>query len=136
MSNLPTDHLRVARRKLRAARSLLANGLPEEAAADAYFAMLRAARAGLAERGHSPKTHQGTWGQFARFFVKTGLVDKHHYDSAQRAMELRDAADYWGEGADATEAQVTIRNAEAFVRDVGKATGLVGEEADGDSGVR
>lgn len=136
MSDLPTDHLRVARRKLRAARSLLADGLPEEAAADAYFAMLRAARAALVERGHSPKTHRGTWGQFARFFVKTGLVDKHHYDAAQRAMELRDAADYWGEGAEATEAQETILNAEAFVRDVGEAAGLIDEEADGDSGVR
>lgn len=131
MSDLAEIHLRVARRKLRAARSLLADGLPEEAAAEAYFAMLRTARAALAERGHFAKTHHGTWTLFARFFVKTGLVDKAQYDTAQRAMELRNAADYWGGGANTAEAQATISDATSFVQIVSEAAGLPDDESDG-----
>lgn len=131
MSELPQDHLCAARRKLRAARALLAEDLPEEAAADAYFAMLCAARAALAERGHFARTHRGTWTLLARFFVKTGLVDKAQYDAAQRALDLRNAADYWGGGASTAEARATIRDAESFVEQVGAAAGLSDDEAGG-----
>ena len=131
MSDLPQDHLRIARRKLRAARSLFADQLPEEAAGDAYFAMLYAARAALAERGQFAKTHHGAWVLFAQFFVKTGLVDKPQYDAAQRAMELRTAADYWGGGATTAEAQDTIRDAESFIEEVIKVAGLGDDPAGG-----
>src|SRR5213595_341774 len=111
MSELPQHHLRAARRKLRAARSLLADGLPEEAAAEAYFSMLSAARAALAKRGRFAKTHRGTWSLFAQFFVQPGLVEKAHYDAAQRAMELRVAADYMGGGASPEEARAALDDA-------------------------
>lgn len=123
------SQLRAARRKLRAARSLLADKLPEEAAGEAYFAMLCIARAALAARGHFAKTHRGTWTLFAQFFVKTVLVGKSQYDAAQRAMELRNAADYWGGGASSAEAKVTVSDAESFVRRVAEAAGLLDEEA-------
>ncbi|MDQ3587319.1 MAG: HEPN domain-containing protein [Actinomycetota bacterium] len=131
MSELAQGHLRSARRKLRAARSLLADELSEEAAAAAYFAMLSAARAALADRGQFAKTHNGTWKLFAQFFVKTDLVEKTQYDAAQRAMELRVAADYWGGGASAPEAQATISDAESFVQRVSEAAGLLDDDAGG-----
>jgi len=124
VSEPPPDHLGAAGRKLRAAHSLLADDLPEEAAASAYFAMLSAARAALADRGHFAKTHHGTWTLFAQFFVKTDLVDKSQYAAAQRAMELRVATDYWGGGATAAEAQATVSDAESFVQHVSEAAGL------------
>lgn len=124
MTQVPQDHLRAARRKLKAARALLGEGIPEDSAADAYFAMLAAARAALAERGHFAKTHHGTWSLFAQYFVRTGLVPKSHYDAAQRALELRNAADYWGGGANAQEARATLDDAESFVADVSAAAGL------------
>jgi uncharacterized protein (UPF0332 family) len=124
MSGASQDHLRAARRKVRAAQSLLVDGFSEDAAAEAYFAMLSAARAALAERGHFAKTHRGTWGMFARYFVRTGLVEKGQYDAAQRALELRTAADYASEGANLVEAEATIGDAESFITAVGRAAGL------------
>lgn len=124
MSSGAQDQLRTARRKLNAARTLLAGNLPEDAAAEAYFAILGAARAALAARDRFAKTHHGTWVLFADFFVKTGLVDKSHYDAAQRAMELRTAADYWDGGASVEEAQATISDAESFIDVIAETAGL------------
>jgi uncharacterized protein (UPF0332 family) len=124
MNERPRDHLRAAQRKLRAARVLLADDLPEEAAAEAYFAMHSAARGALVETGHFAKSHRGTWSMFAQYFVKTGLVDKADYRAAQRAIELRQAADYFGGGASPEEAEVTITDAEAFITRASAAAGL------------
>lgn len=67
-------------------------------------------------------------GPFSRFFVRTGLIPKSQFDAAQRALELRNAADYWGGGATEGEAQVTLADAELFVARVANVAGPPGDE--------
>lgn len=104
-----------AGRQLAAARSLLEAGIPENAAAAAYYAMLYAARAALSEEERNAKTHRGSWALFSESFVATGRVDKDLYDAAQTARELREASDYRAGGASDSEARRAVEAAERFL---------------------
>jgi len=107
-----------ARRHLAAARALLAGGIPENAAAAAYYAMLYAARAALSEEDRNAKTHRGVWALFSESFVVTGRVSKELYDAAQTARELREASDYRAAGATTEEAERAAKAAERFVAEI------------------
>lgn len=56
--------------------------------------MFYAARALLAAKGVSPKSHGGTLQKFAELFVKTGRLPAEMSSAFGAAMELREQADY------------------------------------------
>ena len=109
------EFLDVARRKLKAARVAFGAGLSQDAAGAAYYAMLNAARAALSEENLYAKTHRGVWTQFSATFVKTGRLDAHLAQRAEKAREAREEADYGVGGANAEEAETMIAHAEGFL---------------------
>lgn len=116
MSPRSNEYIEAAHRKLAAARLMLENGLTEEAAGAAYYAMLNAARAANSERDRHSKTHRGAWALFAELFVKTGEMPKELQDMAEAARQLREEADYGGGGADEDQARQAVVDAERFVQ--------------------
>jgi uncharacterized protein (UPF0332 family) len=65
--------LEQAHRTFRGARILFDEGLPDMAAAEAYYAMFHAATAALAELGQGYSKHSAVISAFGREFAKTGL---------------------------------------------------------------
>ncbi len=115
MSPRSEEFLDGARRKLKAARVVLEAGLPQDAAAAAYYAMLNAARAALSEEDLYAKTHRGVWAQFSSTFIRTGRLDAQLVARAERARKAREEADYGVAGASTEEAETMIAHAEDFV---------------------
>ncbi len=116
MSPRSAEYIEAANRKLEAARVMLRNGLPEDAAGAAYYAMLNAARAAASEEGRHSKTHHGAWVLFAELFVSTGRVPRDLQSAAEEARQLREQADYGAAGADEGQAREAVAGAERFVR--------------------
>jgi hypothetical protein len=69
-------HIEDARRTLRTARLVLADGDIRQAISLAYFIYLDAARAALISKGIAPQSHAGTNKLFGLHFIKTGLLPK------------------------------------------------------------
>lgn len=115
MSPRSQEFLDGARRKLEAARVVFDAGLPQDAAAAAYYAMLNAARAALSEEDLYAKTHRGVWALFSDTFIRTGRLDAALPTRAEEARKAREEADYGVGGADAREAETIIAHAEEFV---------------------
>jgi uncharacterized protein (UPF0332 family)/predicted nucleotidyltransferase len=69
-------HLADARRTLRTARLVLADGDLKSAISLAYFIYLDAARAALITKGIAPQSHGGTKTLFGLHFIKPGLLPK------------------------------------------------------------
>ena len=59
-----------------------------------YYAMFYAARALLAAKGVSPRSHGGTLQKFTELFVRTGILPTEMSSALGAAMELREQADY------------------------------------------
>lgn len=116
MSPRSDEYMGAAHRKLTAARVMLRNGLSEEAAGAAYYAMLNAARAANSEQNRHSKTHRGAWTLFAELFVRTGELPTELQDMAEGARQLREEADYGGGGADEDQAREAVADAERFVQ--------------------
>ena len=110
--------MRAAHEQLEAARTTLASGLGAPAVSDAYYAMLYAARAALSEEDHNARTHRGTWSLFRQLFVEGGSFDASLAGEAERARELREAADYDAASVAHDEAAATVEQAERFVEAV------------------
>jgi uncharacterized protein (UPF0332 family) len=83
-----------AQERLRASRASLDAGFPSSAVSAAYYAMLYAARAALSEEERNAKTHRGVWSLFSEVFVTSGRFERELFAAAQRAQDLREAADY------------------------------------------
>ncbi len=99
----------------------MANGSYPDAVSRAYYAMLYAARAALASRGISAKTHGGTLHRFGETFVVPGRVPEDLARIFGKAMFLRQRADYAATvrpGRD--DAETVLRDAERFVEAVRK----------------
>jgi uncharacterized protein (UPF0332 family) len=90
----PAHHLAKAERFLRAARTLLDAGLPEQAVSDAYYAAFHAASALLASAGLEAGTHEGLRRQLALHFVKDGPLPPHAARDLSRLLSDRLLADY------------------------------------------
>jgi uncharacterized protein (UPF0332 family) len=114
MSPRSTEFLEAARRRLKAA-SMVVEGDPSTALSAAYYAMLYAARAALSEHDIYAKTHRGTWHEFRRVFVDTGLFDRELAVSVQKIQPEREQADYDAWPAPAEEALRAIELAQAFL---------------------
>jgi uncharacterized protein (UPF0332 family) len=108
------EFLDAARRRLALARGGIDTD-PAAALSLAYYAMLYAARAALSERDTYAKTHAGTWHEFRRVFVETGLLDADLVAEAQKVQPEREQADYEAWLAPEDEAARVIELARTFL---------------------
>lgn len=86
--------LRRADQALRAANTLLAEGLLADSVSRAYYAMFHAATAILYHYGLKAKSHSSAISLFGEHIVKSGLVDKEVGKSLRRAFDMRQKSDY------------------------------------------
>lgn len=94
MSSRTQEFMTSAHERLAGARDCLKAKHVELAVSAAYYAMLYAARAALAERGEYAKTHQGVWTRFSNLFVLTSEIDRGLFKVATRAQDARKEGDY------------------------------------------
>lgn len=118
MSPRSEEFLQAARRHLAGARMLLDGGIPENAAGEAYFAMVNAARAALSERDKYSKTHSGLWFEFRQEFISTGEIGAELARAAELARDLREASDYRAGGASEEQAQRALAAADELLAEV------------------
>jgi len=83
-----------ARESIEAVRVEIGSGLYNHAVADAYYAMLHAARAALASIGLSFSSHGATQGAFGREFALPGILPAHLHRYLINAERARRAATY------------------------------------------
>lgn len=120
------DHIRALlqladERLTTAKRDLQANAY-RDAASRAYYAMFHAASALLNVMKLKFKAHKAAIGLFGEHVVKPGLVDEVYGRMFNKALDLRETADY-KVTATITQAQVqeAVGNAEKFVAKVKEA---------------
>jgi len=113
----PEAWLRRADSALREADALLDQGFIAASISRSYYAMFYAARALLASRGLSPKTHGGVLQKLGDLFVKPGLLPSEMTSAMGATMELREQADYEPESAaiNQTKAGEALSAARRFV---------------------
>lgn len=88
------DLMRAGEEALASARLLVEHRLWADAISRAYYAMVYATRALLAEKGHAPKTHRGAVQLFGREFVKPGTFSPETARILTSTMAFRERADY------------------------------------------
>jgi uncharacterized protein (UPF0332 family) len=109
------EFLAEARKALREAELLVAEGMTAGSVSRAYYAMLYAARAALSEKDRYAKTHRGTWALFRELFVEPREFDEELFAQAQRAQRIREEADYDAAGASQQDAEAMVEQASRFV---------------------
>jgi uncharacterized protein (UPF0332 family) len=102
------------RAALRAAETLLAAGLLNDAVSRAYYAALHHALALLLTEGIEPRTHAGTSQMLSLHFVMTGKLSPDRAKDLSRLEQFRCEADYnrffvFTEPSAAEEVQVARR---------------------------
>jgi len=90
----PAEHLAKSAEFLAAVRLLLAAGLSDRAASDAYFAAFHAAQALLATAGLGAETHAGVHTLLARHFVEDGPLPPGLPRALSHLLTDRLMADY------------------------------------------
>jgi uncharacterized protein len=85
---------RRARRALRAAETLRAERLPEDAVSRAYYAVLHAAKAALLARETVAETHAGVRRLFGKDLITTGELEAEWGQVLSRIQDQRSVADY------------------------------------------
>jgi uncharacterized protein (UPF0332 family) len=109
------EYLAQARTRLAAGDAARRDGYPFMALGAAYYAMLYAARAALSEEGLHAKTHRGVWALFRRELVVGGRFEDELVRAAERARELREAADYEAAAVTDEQAAAALADARRFV---------------------
>ena len=113
------EHLDKARQFVNRARIILAAGVAEDAARDAYLAAFHAAQALIAERtSRRVKTHRGVHVQFARLTKDEARLDPELRRFLPHTYDMKAIADYeTGPGAVIPPEQVetAIETAARFV---------------------
>lgn len=113
--------LEQADESLVATRTLLDKNLIRPSVNRAYYAMFYAVLALLAQGKKETSKHSGAIALFDRDFVKQGIFKKDYSRWLHDAFDLRQRSDYAAEYfASLEDAQITLRNAEAFVDEVKK----------------
>lgn len=87
---------------------------------DAARAMLTSVR-GPVEAGLAARTHSGLIAAFGLHVVKEGLLPRDWGRQLNRALELRQLADYTGESIELAEASALVEQAQRFVQAVRQA---------------
>lgn len=77
-----------------ATTTLVANGYNNDAISRSYYAMLHAAKAGLATKDIETDSHRGVAAMFGKHLVKTGEVGAEQGRNLRRADAARQDADY------------------------------------------
>ena len=117
---MTSPFLQKAETGVKSAKMLLDAGDTDGACSRAYYAMYDAARACLSWAEVAPargefKTHHGLTSAFFQHLVKTGLFPIATGGAIQRAMALRQIADYEASPVPHSDAVKTISDAESFV---------------------
>jgi uncharacterized protein (UPF0332 family) len=123
MSPRSEEFMASAHERLQAARATLAGGFPSSAVSAGYYAMLYAARAALSEEELNAKTHRGVWSLFSEAFVASGRFERRLFAAAQRAQDLREAADYEAGSVSREQADAILTDADRFVSAVASMLG-------------
>ena len=101
--------LRRSHRSLRAAETLLDQGLYEDAVSRAYYAMFYAANALLIKDGLDVSgKHSAVVAAFGREYAKTGKIDPKYHQMLIQDFEWRQKADYdvyWNAAKDTARAR-------------------------------
>lgn len=109
------EFLASAREWLAAAEAALRAGFAGGAGADAYYAILYAARAALSEEDRHAKTHKGVWAVFGELFVQTGRFDRSLYRAARSAEERRLDVHYEAVAISEAEGREAVADARRFI---------------------
>ena len=83
-----------ARRNLRSARVLLADGDFDSAVSRAYYSMFYVAEALLLSKGLAYSKHSAVIAAFGREFAKTGELSAEFHAHLREAAEARNISDY------------------------------------------
>lgn len=103
----------------KAAKSLVEAGYFRDAASRAYYSMFYAATAALISVDVYRSKHSGVIAQFARYFVKTGRVEKVLGEKLHEAFDYREVADYEiGEAIDEETVKTMLVDVEKFLTEV------------------
>lgn len=94
MNESSAELLRKARRTVRSAEVLVADGDPESAASRAYYAMFYVAKALLEAKGVVPRKHSGVQHAIWEHFIKPGLLDNRYHRWLIDAFDQRLQSDY------------------------------------------
>ena len=106
-----------ASESLEAARGETVSGLHNNAVADAYYAMLHAARAALISLDLRFSSHRATHGAFGQEFARTGILPAELHRDLINAERARSAATYDYEvEMTGEDARTWLTRAEKFVR--------------------
>lgn len=125
------DRLVRADRYLASSRALIGLQDVESSVSRSYYAMFYAARAALAERGITARTHAGVVSEFGRVFVKPGDVEKRFLTALGRALNARLLAEYDEDLTfSETQAEQIRVSAVAFVAEIRRCLGLARPEAE------
>ncbi|MGH2993718.1 MAG: HEPN domain-containing protein [Solirubrobacterales bacterium] len=106
-----------ASEEVAAARVLVGNDFPRQAASRAYYGAFYAAEAALLVLGETRSKHSGVISAFGRLVVKAGGLDRETGRLLSELFAERGEADY-GEGMGSEEAAEAIADAERFVHAV------------------
>jgi uncharacterized protein (UPF0332 family) len=135
------QHVAKALRFARATRLLLADGLYDNAAAEAYYAVFHAAQALLAAAGQGGESHAAVHTLLARHFVRLGPLPRDFSQRFSHLMGDRLLADYGVDdqinqvsgpkavGAAAALLGDTIEPLRSFVPEAAEAIGALAAEA-------
>jgi uncharacterized protein (UPF0332 family) len=108
--------MRRARESIAAAQTEVQTGLPNNAVADAYYAMFHATRAVLASLGQGYSSHSAVLGAFGREFAKTAVLPPEMHRQLIDAFDKRLKATYdYRFEATSEQAEQLIRQAGEFV---------------------
>jgi uncharacterized protein (UPF0332 family) len=94
MNELSQKELNRSKKALLAAQALLQNQLYEDCVSRAYYSVLHAAKAALAEVGVAPQSHQAVRRMFGLHLVKTGKIEKDFANILTAQQEDREIGDY------------------------------------------
>lgn len=117
MKELIKEELKLAEKRLKAAKLLLSKDMLEDAVNRAYYSIFYAAKAMLNVMGFDAKTHSGLISEFGLRIVKRGLVPRKYGRILRRSFEMRESGDYEiGVIFEKDEVKDLVRNAEDFLR--------------------
>ena len=110
------EELRVAKRRLEAAKLLFEKGMLEDAVNRAYYSFFHVTKAILNVLGYDARTHSVLISEFGLRIIKKDLMDKIG-KYLRKAFEMRESSDYeigiiFGE----EEVSTLIKNAEEFLK--------------------
>ncbi|MDI6721858.1 MAG: HEPN domain-containing protein, partial [Candidatus Aenigmarchaeota archaeon] len=109
--------MEMSRKRLKAAKLLIKNGMFEDSINRIYYALFYAAKSMLNVSGYDAKTHSGLLSEFGLRLVKEKIVEERLGKILRKSFELRETSDYkigaiFGE----EEVRNLLKSAEDFIK--------------------